>query len=370
MKNSRLEIRENYPLSGLTTFGVGGPARYFALAESEDDIVQSLEFAKERGIPFLALGGGSNVLISDKGFPGIVILNRIKGFSSSVEDGSVIVRSGAGEDWQDFADRCVGSGWQGVECLAGIPGTVGASPVQNIGAYGQDISQVVSGVRAVDAATGKAVLFSNEECGFGYRRSIFNSDSAGRYIITSVTFKLNQGGMAPVHYSELEKYLSGATAVTPAQVRDAVIAIRDSKGLLVREGHESLKSGGSFFKNPVVSPDKFKEVEERIEKAGGCVNWAWPVDSGDMKLSAACLIQCAGFVRGYRKGNAGISPKHCLIVVNYGCATAGEILDFACEVRLKVREDFGIILRPEIRLIGFLSSCIEGATDDGDYGTG
>jgi len=359
MKNPKLEIKENIPLGGLTTFGVGGPARYFAVAETEDDIVQALEFAKGRGLPFFVLGGGSNVLISDEGFPGIVIHNRISGFDSSIDGKSVAVRSGAGEDWQDFVDRCVGNGWQGVECLAGIPGTVGAAPVQNIGAYGQDVSQVVTEVRVIETDTGKTMVLLNEECGFGYRLSVFNSASAGRYIITGVTFRLRLQGITKILYPELAKYFAGESAVYPAQVRDAVMAIRNSKGLLVRAGYESFKSGGSFFKNPVVPLDVFKEVKARIDKAGGCVNWAWPAGPDGMKLSAACLIQCAGFTRGHRRGDAGISPRHCLIIVNYGSSSARAILDIACEVQQKVLRDFGTLLVTEVRLVGFSSSCLQ-----------
>lgn len=358
MKAGSLQISENYLLGQHTTFGVGGPARYFVVAGSEDDVVQSLDFAKGLSMPVFVLGGGSNVLISDEGFPGLVILDRIKGFSSSVEGEYVTVNLGAGEDWQDFVDRAADSNWQGVECLAGIPGTAGASPVQNIGAYGQDVSQVISRVAAVETDTCRKVVFSKEECGFGYRQSIFNSTSAGMYMITGVAFRLRLDGKPPIRYAELERYFGGDSNVTAARVRDAVMAIRDSKGLLVREGHESFRSGGSFFKNPIVSAEKFREIESSVARAGGCSNWAWPLDSGLVKLSAACLIQCAGFGRGYRKGNVGISPKHSLIIINRGSSAAAEIVEFAREVQLKVKDYFGVVLKPEIRLVGFPSSCL------------
>ena len=359
MKTGSLEIRENYPLSIHTTFGIGGSARYFAVAESEDEVVEALEFAKERSMPIFTLGGGSNVLISDAGFDGLVVLDRIKGFKSRREAEEAVVYAGAGEDWQDFADRCIGSNWQGIECLTGIPGTVGASPVQNIGAYGQDVSQTIAGVRAIEIDTGKSIFLSNEECGFGYRKSIFNGESTGKYLITGVTFRLRQNGAPSIQYRELRKYFEGNRDVTLLQVRDAVIAIRDAKGLLVRKGHESFRSAGSFFKNPIVTPEKFKEIAERVDRRGGCADWAWPLDSGKVKMSAACLIQCVGYTRGFRKGNVGISPKHTLIIINYGGAAARDIVGFAGEVQQKVKDEFGVSLSLELRLVGFSSSCLE-----------
>ena len=343
-----------------------GPARYFAVAESEDEVVEALEFAKERSMPIFTLGGGSNVLISDAGFDGLVVLDRIKGFKSRREAEEAVVYAGAGEDWQDFADRCIGSNWQGIECLTGIPGTVGASPVQNIGAYGQDVSQTIAGVRAIEIDTGKSIFFSNEQCGFGYRKSIFNRGSSGKYLITGVTFRLKQNGAPVIQYKELENYFRGHKDLTLLQVRDVVISIRAAKGLIVRRGYESFMSAGSFFKNPVVSPEKFKEIAERVQRAGGCADWAWPLDSGRVKISAACLIQCAGYTRGFRRGNVGISPKHSLIFINYGGATAWDVIGFAGEVQQKVKDDFGVSLKPELRLIGFSSSCLEMSEDDSE----
>ncbi len=193
MATDGLTIRENVPLAGFTTFGVGGPAHRFVEVSTQEAAARALTYASEQALPFFVLGGGSNVLVSDSGFPGLVILNRIKGFSIGRDGDSVLVTAGGGEDWQDFADRCAAEGWQGVECLAGIPGTVGASPVQNIGAYGQEVAQTIVQVDALETATGNAVRLGKEQCGFGYRRSIFNSTEAGRYLITGVTFRLVAG---------------------------------------------------------------------------------------------------------------------------------------------------------------------------------
>lgn len=351
-----IDIQENVPLTAYTTFGVGGPAKHFVQVSSEEEAVHALEFAGENGLSLIVLGGGSNVLISDEGFPGLVILNRIKGFAFEESGGNVFVRAGGGEDWQEFTDRCVYMRWQGIECLAGIPGTVGASPIQNIGAYGQEVSQVITEVRCLETATGKAVVFSNAECAFSYRESIFNTKGAGKYLVTYVTFRLLRDGAPIVKYRELEEKLSPLPKPNLADVRDAVMAIRDGKGLLVRTGYETFKSAGSFFKNPIVAHARFEDIEAIVARHGGCTNWAWPLPSGDVKISAACLIQLSGFDRGYYLGNVGISPCHTLILVNRGGASAREIVDFAAEVQRRVMDRFGVLLLPETRLIGFSSS--------------
>ena len=352
MKSKQLAIGENAPLAGFTTFGVGGAARLFVEVSTFEEAAGALAFAREQGLPLFVLGGGSNVLISDDGFPGLVILNRIKGFSSANDDGTVLVSAGGGEDWQEFTDRCVARGWQGVECLAGIPGTVGASPVQNIGAYGQEVGQTIVGVEALETASGNSVRLEKDQCSFGYRSSIFNTSDAGRYLITGVTFRLAPGGAPYITYRELAERLAAKTAPTLGDVRDTVLSIREGKGLLIREGFEQFKSAGSFFKNPVVTEEEYKRIANVVEKCGGA-NWAWPMDSGMIKLSAACLIQCAGFTRGHRKGPVDISPHHTLILVNYGGATATKIVAFAAEVRQRVHKCFGVLLSPEVRLVGF-----------------
>jgi len=356
MNSNTIEIRENKPLAALTTFEVGGPARYFVRIACEEGAATALAFAGERGLETLVIGGGSNVLISDEGFPGLVILNRMTGLTVEEEGGTVLVTVGAGEDWQEFVDLCVARGWQGIECLAGIPGTVGASPIQNIGAYGQEVSQVIARVRCLEIATGKSVTFETEDCSFRYRESIFNTREAGRFLVTSVTFRLARGGAPVVQYRELAERLSGISTPTPADVRDAVIVIRAGKGVLVRTGYESFRSAGSFFKNPVVSRARFDRIEALLAGKGGAANWAWPLPGGDVKVSAAYLIQSSGFERGHHRGNVGISPHHTLILINRGGATAREIVDFAAEVQRRVLDRFGVTLMSEARLIGFGSS--------------
>jgi UDP-N-acetylmuramate dehydrogenase len=359
MLSNTINIQENVPLAAFTTFDVGGPARYFAQVSSETDAVSALAFAREKGLDHIVLGGGSNVLISDEGFPGLVILNRIKGVTIDEAGGNVLANVGGGEDWQDFTDLCVARDWQGVECLAGIPGTVGASPVQNIGAYGQEVSQVISRVHCLETATGKAVSFDNEECTFRYRESIFNTRETGKYLVLSVTFKLIKAGAPAIKYRELEERLSGIPSPTLADVRDAVIAIRAGKGVLVRTGYEAFKSAGSFFKNPIVTQSQFNHIESIVAGNGSSTTWCWPLPNGDVKISAAYLIQRSGFEKGYRQGKVGISPYHTLILINGDGASARELVDFAAGVQQRILDSFGVLLKPEARLIGFgTSPCI------------
>jgi UDP-N-acetylmuramate dehydrogenase len=359
MLSPAIEIRENEPLATLTSFEAGGPARYFAKIASESDAARALAVAGERGLETLILGGGSNVLVSDAGFPGLVILNRIAGLTVEESGGDVLVTVGGGQDWQDFVDLCVDKGWQGLECLAGIPGTVGASPIQNIGAYGQEVSQVISRVRCLETATGRAVTFDNEACGFRYRESIFNTRETGNYVVTAVTFNLSRRKAPVVTYRELQERLAGIALPTLAQVRDAVIAIRAGKGALIRQGYDSFKCAGSFFKNPVVSRGHFEQVEALVAGEGEASRWYWPLPGGEVKVSAAFLIQRAGFRRGHARGNVGISPHHALILINRGGATAREIVGFAGEVQRRVLERFGVLLLPEARLIGFGASPLQ-----------
>ncbi|MEW6115600.1 MAG: UDP-N-acetylmuramate dehydrogenase [Nitrospirota bacterium] len=352
MKTSRLEIKEHYPLKELTTFNIGGPARYFAVITTEDEAQEALSFAAKYSADLFILGGGSNILISDDGFPGLVILNRIKGLAHRIHNEKVTVTAGAGEDWDAFTKLCVDNNWQGAECLSGVPGTVGAAPVQNIGAYGQSADDIVDEVHAFDARTGEKTLFTKETCRFAYRKSIFNSTAAGRYLITRVAFTLNRNAPPHITYHDLKNHFAGATGVTLSQVREAVLTIRNTKGLLVLDGYDRLKSAGSFFKNPIISSEHYEHLKAALRNTESPQNWAWPQASGEVKVSAAFLIQSAGFMRGYRKGNVGISPRHTLAIVNYDAATAEEVIVFARRVQERVKGEFGILLAPEVQLIG------------------
>jgi UDP-N-acetylmuramate dehydrogenase len=348
-------LEENHPLAGHTTFEVGGNAGYYAVVSSAEDLPSALGFARSHGLEIFVLGGGSNVLISDEGFPGLVLHMRIKGIAARQVGDHMIVSAGAGEDWPAFVDLCVASGWQGLECLAGIPGTVGAAPVQNIGAYGREVSGSIEGVTTVEKESGRQVYFTRDDCGFGYRRSIFNTCACGSHIITGVDFRLAKNGRPQVTYGELSRALGDKQDISVSTVRDAVIGIRGSKGLLTAgAGGESYKCAGSFFRNPIVPAEEFVLLERRIKEAGApSSGWAWPLENGGVKVSAACLIELAGFPRGHREGSVGVSPRHTLIIVNYGGAAASEIVAFALKVRGRVLERFGVALEPEARLVGF-----------------
>lgn len=346
--NLRLKISENVPLAPLTTLNVGGAARFFAAVESERELVDAIGFARERGLPVFVLGGGSNVLVADNGFKGLVVRIANKGINFDGPN----VTAAAGEDWDDFCDRCVKRGLAGIECLSGIPGTVGGTPVQNVGAYGQEVSETIVAVRALDLEADRFVDLSNEDCRFAYRASIFNTTRRGRYIVTSVTFRLVPDGEPKIAYRDLRDHFAGR-APTLSETRDAVRAIRSEKGMLVRQGGPDSNSAGSFFKNPVVTGERFLAVVARAEALG--IGDVPHFDAGPdaFKIPAAWLIEKSGFPKGFRAGNAGISTRHTLALTNRGGASAGEIVALKDLIARRVRTEFGIELVPEPIFVGF-----------------
>ncbi|WP_437295683.1 UDP-N-acetylmuramate dehydrogenase [Sorangium sp. So ce426] len=373
-----LDVRESVPLAPLTTLGVGGPARYFAEAEGEAAVVEAFRFAEARGVPLFVLGGGSNLLVADRGVDALVLRVRVRGIElmggrgeasggdasgreiGGGEAGRALVRAGAGEAWDDLVARSVAEGWAGVECLSGIPGDVGATPIQNVGAYGQEVAETIVEVRAIDRATGAAAVLSGADCGFGYRDSRFKRAWRGRYVITAVTFALRPGGAAAVRYPELQRALAapaGGAAPPLGEVRSAVIALRRGKSMVLDPADENGRSAGSFFMNPTLAPGAAAAVVARIEAAGvlapGEAIPRYPAEGGRVKLSAAWLIERAGFAKGTRHGAAGISTRHTLALVNRGGATAEELLDLARRVRRGVLDRFGVALSAEPDLVGF-----------------
>ncbi|WP_437712348.1 UDP-N-acetylmuramate dehydrogenase [Sorangium sp. So ce448] len=370
-----LDVRESVPLAPLTTLGVGGPARYFAEAADEAAVVEAFRFAEARGVPLFVLGGGSNLLVADRGIDALVLRVRVRGIEllrgreeasgaetggGGGEAGRALVRAGAGEAWDDLVARSVAEGWAGLECLSGIPGDVGATPIQNVGAYGQEVAETIVEVRAIDRATGAAVVLSGADCGFGYRDSRFKRAWRGRYVITAVTFALRPGGAATVRYPELQRALAapaGGAAPPLGEVRSAVIALRRGKSMVLDPADENGRSAGSFFMNPTLAPGAAAGVLARIEAAGvlapGEAIPQFPADGGRVKLSAAWLIERAGFARGTRHGAAGISTRHTLALVNRGGATAEELLGLARRVRQGVLDRFGVALSAEPDLVGF-----------------
>jgi UDP-N-acetylmuramate dehydrogenase len=345
-------LERNVPLAPLTTLGIGGPARLFVRAESVDEIREAVAWADAQHEPLFVLGGGSNLLIADEGFDGVVLQIDLCGITVLVDGPeAVTVYVAAGERWDDFVAFAVERGWAGIECLSGIPGLTGATPIQNVGAYGQDVSETIMGVEAIERDTGRVVTLTNWDCGFGYRQSIFKSSAKGRYIVAGVTFRLTPGGAATIRYPELQKYLDeqDVDASDLRLVRAAVIAIRKRKGMVLDPSDPDTRSDGSFFMNPVVTSVEFDEF---LRRAGTKNVPHFP--SGDqIKLSAAWLIEHAGFHKGFVHGNAGLSSKHTLAVINRGGGTAREVLELVAMIQERVRVAFGVEIRPEPNFIGF-----------------
>lgn len=345
-------IQENVPLAPLTTLQVGGPARYFVEANSVDDVVDAVEHAAANNLRLFVLGGGSNLVVSDTGWPGLILKINIKGIHSSELADKVLFEVGAGEDWDQFVARTVTENCAGVETLSGIPGTVGGTPVQNVGAYGQEVSETIVGVKVLDTRSLRTSDLTNDQCGFAYRTSIFNTNERGRYIVLRVSFLLRPGGEARVTYADLQKFFPSNSNPSLAQVRGAVRTIRNSKGMLIVPGDDDCRSAGSFFKNPIVTVQQQAKVDAIAEKEGKKAP-SYPAKEGRVKLSAAWLVENAGFPKGYAKGPAGISTKHSLALINRGGAKAADIVALKDEVQKGVKEKFGIELQPEPVFVGF-----------------
>ncbi len=343
-----MTVQEKVALAPFTTFRVGGPARYFVEADDEADILEALRKAKDEGWPFEVLGGGSNLLVADAGFNGLVVHTCMRG----VERRGDVFDVAAGEPWDALVDGTIAAGYAGMECLAGIPGTVGASPVQNIGAYGQEVAQTIESVRALDCATEAFVELSAAECGFRYRGSIFNGEARGRYVITRVRFRLRPGGAPFLGYADLQRrFAAQGEPPSLAQVAEAVRAIRRGKGMVLIEGDPDTWSAGSYFKNPVVAT----ETAERVAAAAGVAPEStpkWPAGEGCVKLSAAWLLEQAGFGKGFRQGAAGLSTKHALALTNRGGATCADLLRLEGTIRAGVQERFGVMVEREPVMLG------------------
>jgi UDP-N-acetylmuramate dehydrogenase len=349
-----MQIRDNVPLAPLTTIGVGGPARYFVEAGSEPEVVEAVEFARSRELPLFILGGGSNLVVADSGFAGLVLKIGIGGVSHSISGDQVIFAAGAGCDWDALVTQSVEANCAGLECLSGIPGTVGGTPVQNVGAYGQEVSQTIQEVRALDLQSLQIGTLSNAQCGFAYRRSIFNTTERGRYVILRVSFALRHGGKPSLQYADLQKrFAEHAAAPTLADVRTAVREIRHRKAMLIVPGEQDARSVGSFFKNPIVTSTFFDRLSARVASQGMSMPGYPAAGDGFRKLPAGWLVEHAGFPKGYAKRAAGISRHHALAIVNRGGATAAEIIALRDEIQARVLAEFGIELQPEPVFVGF-----------------
>ena len=344
-------LEENKELAPFTTFGIGGPARWFVEGRSETDVVQAAAWARERGLPLFVLGGGSNLLVSDAGFNGLVLRLGLGGIE--VEDagaGNAVFRVAAGEDWDEFVQRAVNAHCAGIECLAGIPGTVGGTPVQNVGAYGQEVCSVIDRVRVIGLHDGRCLEFGGAECGFAYRKSRFNTTDRGRFVVTRVDYRLKRGGAPTLRYADLQRAFPAGSLPTLATVAEEVRRIRRTKGMLLVEGDPDCRSAGSFFKNPIVD----EEQAARIASAAGKEPPRFPGGmDGLVKVPAAWLIEQAGFAKGFAMGAAGISSRHTLALINRGGATASDVIALAERISDAVEARFGVRLEREPVLLGF-----------------
>jgi UDP-N-acetylmuramate dehydrogenase len=340
-------MQENYPLGPLTTLRIGGPARYFARIESESDLIQAVVFSRTEGFPLYILGGGSNLLVGDRGIDGVVLQIAITGAPVVVKTaGSMTFRVPAGNDWDGFVLDVCKRGLAGVECLAGIPGWVGGTPVQNVGAYGQEVSETIVYVRALDLTSMEFVRLNSRDCGFAYRHSIFNSGIAwGRYIVTSVTYRFDPKRAVTLDYADLARHFEGKSP-TPLDVYHAVRGTRQRKGMLLVEDDPDCRSAGSFFKNPIVPEAVLTRLTQASALSAAEVPH-WPAGPGQVKLAAAWLVERAGFHKGFAMGEAAISSRHTLALTNRGSATAAEIIALRDAIRQRVAELFGIELEQE-----------------------
>lgn len=342
-----MELQENVSLAPLTTLGVGGDARFFVRAQAIQDVEEAVAFARSHNLRLFVLGGGSNVVISECGWDGLVLQVGISGITESTCYEKTCFSAGAGEDWDGFVAYTVTRNCAGLECLSGIPGSVGGTPVQNVGAYGQEVSETIVSVLAFDLHENQVRELTAADCGFSYRASMFNTTQRGRYIILRVTFALAPGGSPNLRYADLQKYFAGGNGTpTLAEARKAVRTIRASKGMLISPGDPDSRSAGSFFKNPVLTTAQCEELARRAAERNLEVP-SYPALSQQHKVSAAWLVENSGFKKGYVKGRAGISSKHALAIINRGGATAAEIIALKDEIQQQVEKTWGIRLEPE-----------------------
>jgi len=341
-------------LADHTTIGLGGPARGFVPADTEAGLIEAVQAADSRGEPVLILGGGSNLVVADEGFDGTVVQVATRGVGHGTEPGLVTVA--AGEEWDAVVAGTIAAGLAGLECLSGIPGLAGATPIQNVGAYGQEVAQVITEVRAYDRKEQKILFMPNGQCGFGYRTSFFRGGD--RHVVLGVTFRLDPDPLsAPVRYPELAAALGIGVGerVKCADVRSAVLGLRRRKGMVIDPADPDTRSVGSFFVNPVLDAAALARVEATARARCGEDTKVPRFDAGDgmVKVPAAWLIERAGFGKGYDPGHgARISAKHTLALVNSGSATTSDLIALASQIRDGVQDCFGVRLAPEPVLIG------------------
>lgn len=343
-----MQPEEQVALAPRTTLGVGGAARWFVSVDDEQAVPEAVAWARRAGLPWLVLGGGSNLLVSDRGYAGLVLHMALRGLR---EPEAGVLEAAAGEDWDTLVAHAVARGYAGLECLSGIPGTVGATPVQNVGAYGQEVAETIEAVRAWDSRAEAWVSLEPGACGFAYRASRFNGPDAGRFVIVAVRFRLRSGGAATLRYPELRRGFPAGAEPTLAEVRAAVRALRRGKGMLLEPGEPESRSAGSFFKNPVLPEAALPELARRA----GAEPPRYPAAAGEVKVPAAWLLERAGFARGFALpgARARLSQRHVLAIVNPGGASSAEIVALARHLQAEVERRLGVRLQPEPVAVGF-----------------
>ena len=336
--------RGGVPLGPLGTLGVGGLARWYVRAESVAQAQAANAWASERGLPLFILGGGSNIVVADEGFPGLVLHVAIAGVEVRPSGEEARVDVGAGEPWDSLVEQLVAEGYAGMECLSGIPGLTGGTPIQNVGAYGQEVADTIDAVTAIDRASGESIAIPASACGFSYRQSRFKQADSGRFIVCRVAFRVRRGPPT-VTYPDVVTWLDREGIGEPGvrDVRAAVLQVRRRKGMVLDASDPDTRSVGSFFMNPVVPVAQ--------QEALGAP--AFPMGEGRVKIPAAWLIERAGFAKGFASGAAGLSSKHPLAIINRGGARAGDVVGLAFQIKRAVLDRHGIALRPEPVFVGF-----------------
>src|ERR1700691_6176473 len=353
-----MQVLENIPLAPRTTLRIGGPARFFVEARNVAEVQEAVTFAASRDLPLFILGGGSNLVVADAGWPGLVLKVGVDGIEQRPghdddESGKVLFDVGAGESWDKLVSRAVMARCAGVECLSGIPGSGGGTPVQNVGAYGQEVSETIASVQVLDLKDNQVRELCPEACEFTYRASIFNTTERGRFIVLRVTYALTPGGSPRITYADLKRHFEGReTQPDLAETREAVRHIRALKGMLIVPGDADCQSAGSFFKNPVLSAEQHEDLKKRAAARGFTVP-NYPALETRKKVSAAWLVERSGFARGFGSGSVGISTRHALAIVNRGGATALDVIALKDQIQRRVEEIWGIHLEPEPVLVGF-----------------
>ncbi len=352
-----LAFLPDVPLAPRTTFGVGGPARFLAEAASIAEIEEAHAWAGARSLPCFVLGGGSNLVIADRGLEALVLRVRLRGVDYEERGATTLVRAGAGEPWDDLVAQVTRDGLAGLECLSGIPGDVGATPIQNVGAYGREVGEVIESVGLWRRSDGVCETRPGAGCGFGYRHSAFKGAERNAHVVTEVTFRLERGVVPAPRYAELASHVAERGVTTLQGLRDAVIALRRAKSMVLDPADPNRLCAGSFFMNPVVDADEAPRIRERAIASGGlgaaATMPAYPAGPGKVKLAAGWLIERAGFAKGMQRARVGLSTRHALAIVNLGAARAVDVVSFAREIRDGVRERLGVRIVPEPELVGF-----------------